>query len=370
MELHLDISLAGSIKACQQLTELANSNFVPAFALLPPAKRQAMEILYAFTRFSDDIVDLPDPNDPDPNANGVPVDIALQRKKQKLGQWISALESVFGKPDNTTPPQIDPHDTPAFQRLAQRFPDCGGLVLLPAMKMIVDKYNIPREPLFHLIEGIESDIEPRVFATFDDSSGYCHQVATSVGYASLAIWGTAMPIFSEPVLKAARACGIAFQWTNIVRDLLEDYRNGRIYLPQTELRRFGLTDEQFGSVLDGAQWHKQKTAQKGNNHEQFTFKEMLREMGQVEENFAQLLTYQLERCEMYYENSLPLYDLIHGDSRRAFGLMWNYYYALYQKMVRQPLLVTGNSRIRLSSLKKLQLWCRWRFMLCRRLPKR
>jgi len=363
MERPLNLSLSDSIQACQHLTVLANSNFVPAFALLPAAKREAMEILYAYTRFTDDLADLPDYS-----VGGSSVLITLRRRKQKLNQWIGALEAVLGKAGEQNPPQIDPKDEQTFQQIAQRFPNCGGLVFLPALKMIVDKYNIPREPLFHLIEGIETDMESQSFATFDDSIDYCHQVATSVGFASLAIWGTSKPLFSEPVVRAAKACGVAFQWTNIVRDLLEDYRSGRIYLPQAELQRFGLTEKQFGSLLDRAEWDKQKKPpKKGEAYDHYEFRSMIREMEKFEEKFFKLLSYQLHRCEIYFENSLPLYHLIHQDSRRTFGLMWNYYYALFRKIARHPLLVTKENRVRLSSGKKFRLWLRWRFMPCSRL---
>ena len=357
---HLSLSLSGSIQACQHLTALAHSSFVPAFELLPSAKRQAMEILYAYTRFTDDLADLPDFS-----HGGSTVDISPRRRKQKLNQWIGALEAVLGKIGDPNPPQIDPKDEKAFRQIAEQFPNCGGVVFLPALKMIVDKYNIPREPLFHLTDGVESDMEPRSFATFDDCLDYCHQVATSVGFASLAIWGTTEPLFSEPVIRAAKACGVAFQWTNIIRDLLEDYRSGRVYLPQSELQRFGLTEKQFGSILDGAEWNAQKqTPKKGTHYDHYEFVHSVREMGKFEEKFLKLLGHQLERCGVYYMNSLPLYHLIHRDSRRAFGLMWNYYHALYRKIARHPSLVTKENRVRLSSDKKFRLWFRWRFLPC------
>jgi len=358
MERSLDLSLSGSIRACRHLTALAHSNFVPAFALLPADKRQAMEILYAYTRFTDDLADLPDYSE-----GGSSVLITLRRRKQKLNQWIGALEAVLGKIGSENPPQIDPGDEQTFQNIAQNFPGCAGLVFLPALKMIVDTYNVPREPLFHLIDGIESDMEPKSFPTFDESADYCHQVATSVGFATLSILGTTRPLFSDSVVRAAKACGVAFQWTNIVRDLLEDYRNGRIYLPQSELERFGLTEKQFGSLLHRTEWDKQKKPpKKGEHYNPYDFTSRLRDMEKWEEQFSKLLAYQLERCEIYYENSRPLYNMIHQDSRRTFGLMWNYYYALFQKIARHPLLVTKENRVRLSFGKKIRLWLRWRFM--------
>ena len=358
MESQYNLTLSHSIQACRSLTALAHSNFVPAFALLPAAKRQAVEILYAYTRFTDDIADLPDYN-----PEGETVEISLRRKKQKFNQWVSAVETVLGKVGDENCPSIDPHDEKAFQRIAEQFPGCGGLVFLPALKMIVDKFRIPREPLFHLIDGVESDLEPKPFATFDDCVDYCHQVATSVGFALLAIWGTTEPLFSESVVKAAKACGVAFQWTNIVRDMLEDYQSGRIYLPQSELQRFGLTDKQFGSLLDGAGWAEQKKPPPNKkNRDAYAHQNMMREMENFEEKFLKLLSHQLQRCEIYYENSIPLFELIYWDSRRTFGLMWSYYYSLYRKIARNPMLITQATRVQLSPYRQLRLWFRWRFL--------
>ena len=363
MEQRHNLSLASSIQACRRLTALAHSNFVPAFSMLPAAKRQAMEILYAYTRFTDDIADLPDYS-----PGGTTIEISLRRKKQKFNQWVGVLEAVFGKAGDENVPQIDLNDEAAFQHIAQRFPGCGGVIFLPALKMIVDKYNIPREPLFHLVDGIESDMEPKPFPTFDDSVEYCHQVATSVGFATLAIWGTSEPLFSEAVVKAAKACGVAFQWTNIIRDMQDDYLNGRIYLPESELQRFGLTDKQLGSLLNGAEWAAQKKPpKKGDTQDRYSYRNMIKEMGDFEEKFLKLMAHQLHRCEVYYENSLPLYRLIHRDSRRTFGMMWNYYYTLFRKIGRNPMRITRKERVQLSSSQKFRLWFRWRFLLCRKL---
>jgi len=358
MAQRIDLSLSRSISACRRLTVLAHSNFAPAFTLLPSAKRQAMEILYAYTRFTDDLADLPDFS-----PEGDTILVSPRRQKQKFNQWVAALEAVFGKVGDTNVPQIDPRDEKAFQSIAEQFPGCGGLVFLPALKMIVDKYNIPLAPLFHLIDGVESDMEPKPFATFDDSADYCHQVATSVGFASLAIWGTHEPLFSEPVVKAAKACGIAFQWTNIIRDMLEDYRNGRVYLPQSELQRFGFTEKQLGSILDGVAWTAQKKPPKGDGaHDNYAHQDMIREMEKFEDKFLKLMSHQLNRCEVYYENSMPLYRMIHRDSRRTFGMMWGYYYALYRTIRRNPWLVTKQNRVRLSLDSRFRLWFRWRFL--------
>ncbi|MCL2744190.1 MAG: squalene/phytoene synthase family protein, partial [Planctomycetaceae bacterium] len=261
-------SLDNSIAACRCLTRKAHSSFVPAFSLLPKEKREAMEILYAFTRYTDDIVDNP---------------ADAKTKRQQFRQWCDILNAVFLTAE-----------FPDCYVLSEKYPGCEGIVLLPALKNITEKFNIPVDAYFQLTAGVESDIEPQVFETFDNCKEYCHRVATSVGIASLAIWGTNEPLTSPQLVEAAENCGLAFQWTNILRDIVEDYQNGRIYLPVDEMYACGfLTDEK-----------------------------------RVDE----MLTLQLERCESFYRKAVPLYEMINPDSRNVFAMMFLRYYKLFRKI--------------------------------------
>ena len=356
-------SLHNSISACERLTQSARSNFAPAFNLLPKEKRQAMKILYAYTRFTDDIADQADIHP----ETGEALPTSLRRKRQKVNQWANIVETVFGFPGQTEPQIASAEDVSAFERLEQQFPGCGGLVYLPALKMIVDRFCIPRESLFHLIEGIELDIEPRRFESFEDCADYCHQVATSVGFASLAVWGTTEPIFSDHVVRAAKACWIAFQWTNILRDIVEDTQNDRFYLPQNELQRFGLTEKQFLEIFDRKSRDNKIRMPKGLSPiERFEYENLTRQLGEFERKLERFLLHQFERGEIYYTNAAPLYRLIEPDSRRVFGLMWTRYYTLFRKIRSNPLKIC-RGRLSLSLLTKLRLLLRWRLLPCWRL---
>ncbi len=358
-----DFSLRNSITACDLLTRASHSSFAPAFSLLPSAKRQAMEILYAYTRFTDDLADMPDV---DPTT-GQELPTSPRRKRQKINQWSSIVEAVLGYPGETEPRIGSAEDAAAFQQLEHDFPGCPGIVYLPALRKIVDDFHIPRVSLFHLIEGIESDIEPRRFETFDDCADYCHQVATSVGFASLSIWGTTEPLFSEHVVKAAKACGIAFQWTNILRDIIEDFRNGRFYLPEVELTRCGLTEKQFESILDRKSWNEmRKRPKKMSEKDLYEYNNLLRQTDEFEQKVLRFLQQQLERCEIYYTNAAALYPLINADSRNVYGMMWSRYNALFKKIRRNPLRI-GERRVSLSLWKKCSIYFRWHFLSCRRL---
>ena len=308
-----------------------------------------MEILYAYSRFTDDIADQ---SDIDPET-GEALPTSLRRKRQKINQWSNIVETVFGFPGQTEPQIASAEDETAFERLEQQFSGCAGLVYLPALKMIVDRFRVPREPLFHLLEGVELDLEPRRFEAFEDCAEYCHQVATSVGLASLAVWGTTEPLFSERVVRAAKACGLAFQWTNILRDIFEDAQNDRFYLPQKELRRFGLTEKQFLSILDCKSWNDMKRRPKGmTDAEKYQHEELLRQLGAFERKFEGFLLHQFERCEIYYTNAAPLYGMIKSDSRKVYGMMWSRYHAIFRKIRANPLKV-GRGGISLSPLAKL-----------------
>lgn len=355
-------SLAQSIQACRKLAYASNSNFLPAFSFLPHDKREAMFILYAYNRFTDDLVDSPDINP----ETGEALPVSPRRKRQKLNQWIKALEVTLGEIGGLTPLIRTHGDEAAFSHLEEQFVGCQGLIYLPALKMIVEQFRIPIEALFHLFDGVEADIEPQTFETFDSCADYCHQVATSVGFASLAIWGTTEPLFSERVVKAAKACGIAFQWTNILRDLFEDLSQGRVYLPQNEIRFSGLTVNQIKSILDRQSWLEQKRKPKDlPQAEQFGFNEMRNRMEDFEERFLKLMTRQLERCEIYYDNAAPLYGLIDPKCRKTFGIMWSSYYTLFQELRKYPF--GKGTRIRLSFAQRLKLLLRWKCLPCRRL---
>jgi phytoene synthase len=317
----MNVSLEDSIAACRRLTREAHSSFVPAFSLLPKDKQEAMEILYAFDRFTDDLVD---------NASDT------KTKQQQLHQWRGVLDTVFASAGS-----------PDYETLSKENTDCKGLILLPALKHITAGFNIPVYTYFQLTAGMEADIEPQLFATFGDAAKYCHQVATSVGTASLAIWGTAEPLDSPQIVKAAGSCGLAFQWTNILRDILEDNRNGRIYLPVDELNRFDFTPDSFSNFVTGKdndKYGKNKSplpcpASKVNS----------------ETNFINLLDLQLERCAQFYRNAVPLYKLISEDSRNVFAMMFMRYYTLFQKIRNNPSIVL-KKRVRLSLLEKITLF--------------
>ncbi|HUE12729.1 MAG TPA: phytoene/squalene synthase family protein [Planctomycetaceae bacterium] len=191
-------SLADSYAWCRRCTRQSRSNFYVSFLTLPRILFRDMCVLYAFMRVSDDL--------------GDDATIPAQECSAAIDRWRAYVAQGL--------------DGGRFEHPA-----------LPALTDVVRRHGIPREYLFDVIDGVQSDLAPRTFETFAEVSDYCYHVAGAVGLCCLHIWG-----FSDPRAKGlAIDCGLAFQLTNILRDVAEDARVGRYYLPREDLRRFGLT---------------------------------------------------------------------------------------------------------------------------------
>ncbi|NMH97590.1 presqualene diphosphate synthase HpnD [Pseudonocardia acidicola] len=204
--------LAHAYAACEAITKLEARNFYYGIRLLPPAKRSALCAVYALARRIDDIGD---------------GDLPAEQKTRALAELRASL---------TRPP--DPADP-----------------VLTAVTDAARRYPIPMDAFDELVDGVEADVRMDTAGlthqTFDDMVGYCRCVAGSVGRLCLGIFG------SRPHPEAARyadALGIALQQTNILRDIREDLQNGRVYLPQEELARFGaeLVLDEHGVLVDKA----------------------------------------------------------------------------------------------------------------------
>jgi phytoene synthase len=193
-------SLKESYSWCRRCTRRSRSNFYLSFFTLPPHLFRDMCVLYAFMRVTDDLGD-------DPT-------IPVAARPALIDRWRAQVEQAL--------------DGGGFEHPA-----------LPALADIVMRHGVPREYLFAVIDGIRRDLDPRGFETFAELSEYCYQVAGAVGLCCLHIWG-----FTDArALGLAVDCGLAFQLTNILRDVAEDARMGRCYLPREDLRRFGLATD-------------------------------------------------------------------------------------------------------------------------------
>ena len=182
---------------CQEKAAASGSSFYYSFLFLEPPRRQAITALYAFCREVDDVVD----ECPDPTLAGT-----------KLAWWRSEVAALYaGNPTH-----------PVTQALTEA----------------MQKFSIPQEQLQEIIDGMEMDLNQARYADFKSLHLYCYRVASVVGLLAAEIFGYT----DRRTLKYAHDLGLAFQLTNIIRDVGEDARRGRIYLPQDELQKFGVTE--------------------------------------------------------------------------------------------------------------------------------
>jgi len=202
-----DAALREDYARCASITRRSSSNFYYAFMLLPAERRQALYSVYAFCRFVDDIAD---------DAVG---DEAGGKPAKLLARWREELERVF----NGAP-------THAISR---------------ALAYNVRRFAIPRRYFEEIIDGVEMDLGRTRYATFEELRLYCYRVASAVGLVCIEIFGYRNPRTRE----YAENLGIAFQLTNIIRDLSEDAARGRIYLPLEDLSRFDVSEDE---ILRGA----------------------------------------------------------------------------------------------------------------------
>src|SRR5229473_5229313 len=191
---------------CRRIARTRARNFYYSFLLLSREQRDAMCAIYAFMRYCDDISE----------AEGA--------SRPAIEEWRSDLNRALQG-------------------------DYAGNPLWPAFHDTVQRYRIPHNYFQEMIDGVSSDLEPRQIQSFDELYRYCYQVASVVGLTIIHIFG-----FDAPeALVLAEKCGIAFQITNILRDVREDRENGRVYLPEEDIQRFGadlrVYDERFVDLM-------------------------------------------------------------------------------------------------------------------------
>jgi 15-cis-phytoene synthase len=254
----IETLLDRSYAHCKHVAKTQAKNFYYSFTVLPPEKRASMCAIYAFMRYSDDISD----------------EAGLSASKHDLLPiWRAALDRAFEG-------------------------DYGDSLILPAFHDTARRYDIPLQFFHDLIDGAEMDLTRTRYETFEDLYEYCYRVASVVGLVCIHVWGFDG---GEAAYVPAGACGIAFQLTNILRDVKEDASRGRIYLPLEDLRRFGVTEEELLA-------------------------------GVADERFTRLMQFEAARAQEYYEKAQPLIPLIHEVSRPTFVIMYRIYRGLLNRI--------------------------------------
>ena len=193
----------------------------------------------------------------------------------------------------------------------------------PAFRHVMRTYPIDLAYMHAMLDGQIADLHKHHYATFDELYGYCYNVASVVGLVCLCIWGFEG---DDATRKLAEYRGIALQLTNILRDPVEDAQRERFYLPQEDLDRFGYCPDDL-------------------------------KQGKANEAFDQLMHFQVQRAQSYYDQSASLEQHIHPDSRATCWAMMRIYHGLLEQITANPRRVL-TSRVRLSSLQKIALGLR------------
>jgi len=295
-------TIAESYEYCHDIARASHSNFYYAFFLLPKPKRDALAALYAFMRLIDDVSD--EGQDLGAKQRG------LARWRGALDQAITGQEQVFdGNAAVVSPAATLP----------------GAEQVLPALVDTMQRYNMPARYLHDLISGAEMDLTVRFYPTFERLREYCYRVAGTVGLTCTHVFG-----FSDArALDLAEKLGLAFQLTNIIRDVHEDHKLGRIYLPEEDLARYGVSPEDF-------------------------------DRGEATLGMRELLRFEADRAWQLYEEGSALLNLIDEDSRSALWLLVHTYSALLGRIEALDFAVFGE-KIRLSKAEKMVFMAKARF---------
>ena len=275
------MTLERSFEHCRRVAKARARNFYYSFVLLPQAQKDAMCAIYAFMRYCDDISDDESPS--------------LESRRTALAGWRSALERALAG-------------------------DVGDDPILPAFRATVERYAIPSQYFLDMIDGVGSDLEPQPYRTFDELRQYCYRVASVVGLTIVHVLG-----FEDPrALELAEKCGIGFQLTNILRDIPEDAGMGRVYLPEEDLRRFGLSREALLEAGAGS-----------------------RPGGR----FDELMAFEWSRAQSYYEEAAPLLGLVRPAGRPSLWAMIAIYHGVLVR-IRELGYDVYARRARLTALEK------------------
>jgi phytoene synthase len=281
---------------CRGIARRSAKNFYYGFLVLPSEKRNAFCAVYAFMRHADDISDDPD--------------LDTAHKRQKLEEWLHAANQVFAGTRTDDP-------------------------VLLALGDAQSRFKIPVQLFEKLVYGTSLDLEiPRasgpptvVCRTFEELQRYCYFVASVVGLVCIRIFG-----YQDPKAELlAEDCGLAFQLTNIIRDVKEDAGMGRIYLPEEDMTRFGISPDQLApEKLTG---------------------------GPESVPLKPVLEFEAERAKRYYESSKWLMELIEEDSRPALWVLVEIYSRLLLRIEARNYDVF-TERVQLSLWEKLNVLSR------------
>ena len=270
----VDTSLRKAYKQAEKITSQHSKSFYFASGLLPEEKRAAVRALYAFCRTVDDIVD------ETPDAE----------RDCKLDYWRAMVEAA----------SFEDND-----------------LIAAAWADTLTRYHIPRHYALQLIDGVARDLSQVRYQTFEELATYCYGAASTVGLMSMYIVG----FKSNEAIPYAIKLGVALQMTNILRDVGEDYRNGRLYLPREELAFYGIPESDIAP-------------------------------GRVTGNWRQFMKFQIDRTRQLYEASWEGVKMLEHEGQLAIGAASMFYEGILQEIEKNDYNVFS-CRASLSTLRKV-----------------
>ncbi|GAB5403505.1 MAG: phytoene/squalene synthase family protein [Aureliella sp.] len=289
---HQSDRLRESVSWCKQQCKASGSSFYPAFRLLDLPRREAMYALYAFARITDDLGDSAE---------------STQLRREKLSQWRQRTAEVLGGAGEC----VESDGTLTEYSM-----------LWPALKSSADLFVMPAVHFDELIQGVMLDLEHTQPADWKTTEDYCYHVATTVGLLCTYIWRDDAQV--TPDRELAHKCGVAFQLTNILRDVAEDAAMGRIYLPAKELGRFDIDSQAWLS-------------------------------GQPDGDWRGLISSVAKRAYSDYDAGRAVVHQLSPRSKRMFGLMWRSYRQLLENVESNKERLWTTKRIKLTRLQKFRL---------------
>lgn len=309
--------LTNSYRHVQRISRRSRSNFYRSFCLLPRDKRRAMCALYAFARITDDIGDCNEPT-------------ALRTRWLDWWRQTTALNLINDTPIDHVPLAAGLADDTSgwpidLVRRAQE--------IFPALHDTTRRYEIPTRYLLEIVDGVLADQQKTRFDTYEQLEHYCYLVASAVGLACLHIWGFKSPLPTS----AAIDCGLAFQLTNILRDISEDAKRGRIYLPRQHFAQHGLCED---DLLEP----------------------------RPDDRLVCLIEDEIRRTKKLYKSGWEIWDSLDDDGRPMFSMIWRTYRRLLDRIAENPRAV-ATREIQLSAAERTGLLSRHYFApLFHRLP--
>ncbi|WP_146399721.1 phytoene/squalene synthase family protein [Planctomycetes bacterium CA13] len=289
--------IAESYRHSRRISRRSRSNFYRSFWLLPRPKRDAMYALYAFARITDDVGDCEEPT-------------TLRTKWLDWWRHTTALNLISDTPlgEITLPDLPDAKGSQWNTVLPQRVRQ-----ILPGLRDASNRYQIPTRYLLEIIDGVIADQQKTRFDTYEQLEHYCYLVASAVGLACLHVWEFDSPLPLEPAVD----CGLAFQITNVLRDVAEDAKRGRIYLPRQHYEQHGLYEDDLLNPRS-------------------------------DDRLRCLMQDEIARAKKLFDSGWHVWDSLHDDGRPMFSMMWRTYRRLLSRIEEDPGLV-ASQRVTLSA---------------------